>query len=32
LFELHLVGGVLQTACRRQIARRPAKYGRILVT
>src|SRR4029453_15398416 len=31
-FELHLVGAVLQTACRRQRARRPAKYGRILVT
>ena len=31
-FELHLVGAVLQTACRRQIARRPAKYRRILVT
>ena len=31
-FELHLVSAVLQTACRRQIARLPVKYGRILVT
>jgi hypothetical protein len=31
-FELHLDSAVLQTACRRQMARRPVKYGRILVT
>jgi hypothetical protein len=31
VFELHRVRAVLQTACRRQIARRPVD-GRILVT